>query len=310
MRRAAALLVAAVLAGPAAANDSTAVLAAGGLVLTRSETIRMEGEDLHVRPEGITVRYRFRNTGPADIRTRVAFPLPEIDLAQMAETPIAPGAADPDDFVAFRVAVDGVPVAARLEMRAWRRGREVTDLLAAHGLPVSRFHPDLYPRLRAMPEAGRQALTAAGLAAWEMGENVYPLWTMRAAYHWEQVFPAGRPLAVEHRYRPVVGQGWFGQYLLADTEEGRAWRQDHCVGPGDLARLRAKMALTTAMDPYRPMRSIAYVLTTAANWQGPIGRFRLRVESDRPDSVVLGCMLDIEAADFRPERELAVALVD
>lgn len=308
MRRAA--LALALLASPAAANDSTAVLAAGGLVLTRSAAIRMAAEDLHVTPGAVTVRYRFRNTTPADIRTTVAFPLPEIDLARMAETAILPGGPDPDDFVDFRLTVDGRPVPSRVEMRAWRDGREVTDLLAQHGLPASRFHSELYPRLRAMPPDGRAALTAAGLVAWEMGENVYPLWTMRAAYHWEQVFPAGRDLAVEHRYRPVVGQGWFGQYLLAETDEGREWRARHCVDPDALARLRAKMALTTAMDPYRPMRSIAYVLTTAANWQGPIGRFRLKVESDRPDSVVVGCLLDVEAAEFRPDRDLAVAIVD
>lgn len=303
-------LALALLATPAAANDSTAVLAAGGLVLTRSEAIRMEREDLQVTPGEITVRYRFRNTAQTDIRTVVAFPLPEIDLSQMAETPIEPGGADPNDFVDFRVTVDGQPVRTAVEMRAWRDGREVTDLLARHGLPVSRFHPDLYPRLRAMPADGRAALTAAGLVAWEMGENVYPLWTMRAAYHWQQVFPAGRELAVEHRYRPVVGQGWFGQYLLADTDEGRDWRALHCVDAGALARLGDKMALTTAMDPYRPMRTIAYVLTTAANWQGPIGHFRLRVASDRPDSVVVGCLLEVDATDFRPDRELSVAIID
>lgn len=308
--RAAAALAVAILAAPAAANDSTAVLAAGGLVLTRTEAIRMESEDLSVAPGEITVRYRFRNTGAADIRTIVAFPLPEIDLSQMAETPITAPGADPDDFVDFRVAVDGRPVPARLEMRAWRDGREVTDLLAGHGLPVSRFHPDLYPRLLALPAAARAALTAAGVAAWEAPGNVYPLWTMRAAYHWEQLFPAGAALAVEHRYRPVVGHGWFGQYLLADSDEGRTWRADHCVDDAALARLRAKMALTTAMDPYRPMRTIAYVLTTAANWQGPIGRFRLTVAADKADAVVVGCMLDVDATDFRPDRELSVAIVE
>ncbi|BBK30765.1 uncharacterized protein DUF4424 [Stella humosa] len=295
---------------PAAANDSTAVLAAGGLVLTRAETIAMEREDLHISPAEIRVRYRFRNTGPAPVETLVAFPLPEIDLSQMAETPITAPGADPDDFVDFRVAVDGRPVVAALEMRAWRDGVEVTETLRRHGLPVSRFHPDLYPRLRAMAPPGRAELTAAGIAAWEGSENVYPLWTMRAAYHWRQAFPPGQPVEVEHRYRPVVGESWFGQYLLADSEEGRKWRADHCVDDRAVALLRAKLALATAMEPYRRMRTVEYVLTTARNWQGPIGRFRLTVDAGSPDAVMATCLPGLEATDYVPDRELSVAIVE
>ena len=306
-------LLAAVAGGPAAANDSTAVLAAGGLVLTRQAAIAMEREDLSVSPREVVVRYRFRNTGPAAIRSVVAFPLPEIDLSQLAETPITAPGADPDDFVDFRVAVDGVAVPARLEMRAWRDGREVTERLRAHGLPVSRFHPELYPRLKAQPPAARDALSAAGIAAWEAHDNVYPLWTMRAAYHWEQEFPPGRAVEVEHRYRPVVGEGWFGEYLLADTEEGRRWRADHCVDAAAIERLRAKLALTTPMDPYRRMRSLEYVLTTARNWQGPIGTFRLRIDPGTAAAVMVTCgggAAAGETRDFVPDRELLVAIVE
>lgn len=105
---------------------------------------------------------------------------------------------------------------------------------------------------------------------------------MRAAYHWRQAFPPGQPVEVEHRYRPVVGESWFGQYLLADSEEGRKWRADHCVDDRAVALLRAKLALATAMEPYRRMRTVEYVLTTARNWQGPIGRFRLTVDAGSP----------------------------
>jgi hypothetical protein len=278
------------------------VLAAGGLVLTRTEAIRMESEELSVAPGEITVRYRFRNTGAADIRTIVAFPLPEIDLSQMAETPITAPGTDPDDFVDFRVAVDGRPVPARLEMASAMEGGD--GPAGRHGLPVSRFHPDpIRACWRRPPPAQlgrpRHRQGSAG--------SVYPCG--RCAITGSSV-PAGAALAVEHRYRPVVGHGWFGQYLLADSDEGRTWRADHCVDDAALARLRAKMALTTAMDPYRPMRTIAYVLTTAANWQGPIGRFRLTVAADKADAVVVGCMLDVDATDFRPDRELSVAIVE
>lgn len=316
IRRLAACLLA-LAAVPAAANDSTAVLGAGGLVLTRAGPIAMESEDLSISPAEIVVRYRFRNLGPAAIRTRVAFPLPEIDLSHLAETPIAAPGAGPDDFVDFRVTVDGAPVAAQLEMRAWRHGREVTEELRRHGLPVSRFHPDLYPRLRVLPQPAREALSAAEIAAWEAHENVYPLWTMRAAYHWEQQFLPDRAVMVEHRYKPVVGDSSFGAYLLADTDEARRWRAEHCVDAAAAARLAERLKRASADHPYRAMRSIRYVLTTARNWHGPIGRFRMTLDAGSADGIMVTCAAGLaggprafEATGFVPDRELAVAIVE
>ncbi|MGE0714789.1 MAG: DUF4424 family protein [Alphaproteobacteria bacterium] len=313
----AALAAALLAAAPAAANDSTAVLGAGGLELVHTDAVAMESEHLAISRSEVVVRYRFRNLAGRPIRSVVAFPLPEIDLSQLAETPITQPNPDPDDFVGFRVAVDGRPVAAKVEMRAWRHGVDVTDLLAALGLPVSRFHPELYPRLLAQPAHVRRALRAPEIAAWEDHDNVYPLWTMRAAFHWEQEFPADRPLAVEHRYRPVVGESSFGQYLLADTDEARQWRADFCVDERARAALAARLALARPDDPYRPMRTIAYVLTTARNWAGPIGLFHLALDKGPADSVMVTCAAGLagpgpvwEVRDFVPARELTVAIVD
>jgi len=60
-----AALLAAVLALPALANDSTAELAAGGLVLTRTDAIEMRSEDLFISEEAVQVRYVFVNTSGA-----------------------------------------------------------------------------------------------------------------------------------------------------------------------------------------------------------------------------------------------------
>ena len=62
----------------ARANDSTAEVAAGGLVLLKAESIAMLAEDLFVSATEVRVRYRFFNTSPADIATTVAFPMPEL----------------------------------------------------------------------------------------------------------------------------------------------------------------------------------------------------------------------------------------
>ena len=62
----------------AVANDSTAELAAGGIVLTHNDSIEMRSEDLFISQEEVRVRYKFFNTAPTNTKVLVAFPMPEV----------------------------------------------------------------------------------------------------------------------------------------------------------------------------------------------------------------------------------------
>lgn len=59
-------------------NDSTAELAAGGLVFTKSDDIEMLSEDLFVSMKEIRVRYHFLNQSDKAVVTQIAFPMPDI----------------------------------------------------------------------------------------------------------------------------------------------------------------------------------------------------------------------------------------
>jgi hypothetical protein len=61
-----------VLAAQTMANDSTAELAAGGLVMTKNEAIELRSEDLFLSAETVRVKYRFVNTAPQDVTVTVA----------------------------------------------------------------------------------------------------------------------------------------------------------------------------------------------------------------------------------------------
>src|SRR5262245_54336329 len=74
------IFAAAVIAAPACANDSTAELATGGLVLTRNDDIEMRAEDLFVSAREISVRYRFFNRASRDVTVLVAFPMPDVTI--------------------------------------------------------------------------------------------------------------------------------------------------------------------------------------------------------------------------------------
>ena len=68
----------------ARANDSSAELAVGGLVFTKNADVSIESEDLTITPDTVTVRYVFLNQSASPVTLTVAFPLPDIDLADGA----------------------------------------------------------------------------------------------------------------------------------------------------------------------------------------------------------------------------------
>jgi hypothetical protein len=57
-----------VLAAPVLADDSSAMLGAGGIVLTKNEDIRMASEDLYLSPAAVRVHYTFANDRKRDIQ--------------------------------------------------------------------------------------------------------------------------------------------------------------------------------------------------------------------------------------------------
>ena len=98
------------ICAPAIADDSSAALGAGGVVLTQSADIRMAAEDLRISPKEVRIRFEFaKHDSGKDIDTIVAFPLPDIDTYKFWGEPIGSTTADPLNFafVGFEVSQDG-----------------------------------------------------------------------------------------------------------------------------------------------------------------------------------------------------------
>ena len=127
MRRSWTLMTALALAAPALANDSTAEHAAGGLVLTRSADIDMLSEDLFISAGEVRVRYVFRNRSRREIRTTIAFPMPDRNLAEEREMDVA----YPADF---RTRANGRLVSMAVERKAIRRRTDHSAVLASVGI--------------------------------------------------------------------------------------------------------------------------------------------------------------------------------
>jgi hypothetical protein len=111
VKRAGALLLCLGWSSLAAANDSSALLEAGGIVLTKSDDVVMESEDLSISRELVRVSYQFRNTGKADVQTRVAFPLPGLPQCDDDHEGDCEGdmqvRGKPPNWILFKLTVDG-----------------------------------------------------------------------------------------------------------------------------------------------------------------------------------------------------------
>jgi len=321
----AALGVLAAATAAAEANDSTAALDAGGLVLKASNDLVMESEDLFISPSEVRVTYVFRNIKGSDVETIVAFPLPDIDMPSLFGSALAGRARDPLNFLEFQVEVDGAPVQPLAEQKAFLGGQDVTADLRRLGLPLSIFEADAAERLVAAPEPALREAVRLGLLEWEgsPGEQPLPNWTLRTTHYWTQRFPAGRPVVVRHVYEPVAGLSQFHEAELEDeissTPDARV--AAFCIDPATQAAIRKKMRSIEPLPGQGTLiaTEVGYVLSTGANWAGPIRRFRLTIDKGAPDAIVSLCFDGVkrtgpttfvfERTDFTPQGDLRLLIL-
>ncbi|WP_225768653.1 DUF4424 domain-containing protein [Inquilinus sp. Marseille-Q2685] len=310
----------------ARANDSTAELAAGGLVLTKTADIEMRSEDLYVSAEEIRVTYRFFNRAAQDRTVTVAFPMPDVTLDFIDGMTAVPHPGT-ENFLDFSTKADGKPVATEVEVKAFGNGVDQTALLRRLGVPL---YPDVdYDGLTGLPKAQRDELIALGLAAvnefdsgqgWE--QHVVPSWTLKTTYHFQQTFPAGREVVIEHRYTPAtgssVGSVIGSTYAAGSTEYAKDLRT-YCVDQNLLAAVkRAQAKAGPDGMPFMEQR-VAYILTTGANWAAPIKDFRLVVDKGDARNLVSFCgdgvkkisptQFEVRKTDFTPDADLNVLIL-
>jgi len=316
------LSIAALCPSSACANDSSAEIGIGGLTLTRNDVVRLDSEELTISRDRVAVSYRFTNPSAQDVETLVAFPLPDQNFG--VEIPVV----DYAEQLAFRTAVDGEPVPLDILVRAEFGGRDITQRLTELGLPVIPVHERFDKAVNAMPEAARKTLIGEGLILDDGFDGVQNLWaakwTLKTTVTRKQVFPAGKTIRVEHSYKPYAG-GSVGGYLdlkYRGEKEFASRKKRWCIDRAFLHALDRRMAdgrKASANFAYSEVW-LAYVLTSGANWAGPIRDFRLVIDKGNPDSLVSFCGEGVKKLDatrfemrrknFMPKTDLNVLIVD
>lgn len=290
------------LAQNSSANDSLVVNreSAGGLVLLKSEDIRMVQEVLEISTETIHVHYRFRNESDKDIRTMVAFPLPKYPWNWSA---IRSDKTEPIKHIFTKV--NGNAVETIKFRRAKQYEKDITDELRKIGLSDNQMfeavaHCDAYSVEPWDSEQEQQAgLVGCGFTPQQvetLKTRELDWWEVDETDLWEYVFPAHKEVDVEHEYVPHAG-----------FTEGNPF--------SDLATcMDESTAKAIHSRPYT--LDVGYILKTANNWKGPILDFKLIINKTRADQIVslcfpgkpkkVGTSITFSIKDFVPEDDLVV----
>jgi len=173
------------------ANDSSAELGVGGLTFTKNAEISIESEQLTITLDAVTVRYTFLNHSTKPVTLTVAFPLPDIDLADAAN--IAFPAADPLNYVGFSTKINGKPISFVTNQQAFLNEKNVTAKLTEMGIPTFPVGAQQL-KINELPQKTRERAVAEGLLV-ESGTNDKGLplydatWTLKTSVVRQQTFP-------------------------------------------------------------------------------------------------------------------------
>ncbi len=272
------------------ANDSAGTTAAGGVQFIRTPSVKMVSENLTISPTNIAVDYLFQNLSDKAVTTPVFFPLPPYRMLGMNESWDDEVAHDKNaPFKNFSVIVNGHAVAYQVKTQAMFNGKDITSTLIKNGIPLN-------AQLAAgqIPMDAQQALKfkqwhAKAFQLKLLDAQGNPGWQKQVIYYWTQTFPAKQNVTISHQYKPAAGEFYvaktpnisqqtpsvmdaiqrikilFNADLLA-LENGKnlqSWLTEQSVKP------------TGSNAIYAFIYNVDYILTTGANWAGPIQQFTL-----------------------------------
>ena len=194
-------------------------------------------------------------------------------------------------------------------------------------MPLNRYDEKFSSAINKLPKPEREKLLAEKLIH-DDGEALEPLWaglwTLKTTVTRTQIFPAQKTIVVEHEYAPIVGGsvgGGLDPKNRRDPNFGFAAEQrKFCIDSGWLASFDRKFATRKNKVPPYDEAWLGYVLTTGANWAGPIADFRLVVDKGSPDSMVSFCgdglrklsptQFEMRKTNFTPTADLNLLIVD
>lgn len=279
------LLAVMVLGSEASANDGIARVGAGGITFVTSADVRMLEEVLEISVGTVRVRYRFLNDSDKPVLTTVGFPMPAYDWSPLQ------GARKMDGF---HTEVDGRPVPVRIERRALIGNRDVTDRLRQIGLSKAQIF-ETFGDCNTDGQCGFSRQQESALLQMMGPKDHMPPWQVVETALWEQEYPPGREIVVEHAYVPLAGTEfyWIADQGASPHKTEFEANHESCLHEGTGRVLDKRIERIRKANRSGKVlverNDVEYILATGRNWKGPIGDFRLTVRKDFPDQLVSLC---------------------
>lgn len=295
------------------ANDSAWGETNGSIVLLKQRDISMAKERLLIAPDRINVDYLFINHSNKDITVPVTFPMPPI--YQYEGQDIAPG------IMNFKLSVDGKPVKTQARwvvMLFDENGKDredITDKAIHRGWSIEQ----LVNLLKDEPWSDNAKSNQPPLPA-EWFKKDMPQFYVQQHFTWQQTFPAGKEVMINHAYTPSLSGGVPTplEYIVGDgTKDNPA---NECLNTSTRKQVEKldKYLKNKNKENYGGLgwNQLNYILSTGANWkEGVIGDFTLRIHKTSPDDVVVTCFthplkevepltLEFKQKDFKPDEDL------
>jgi hypothetical protein len=214
-----------------------------------------------------------------------------------------------------------------VQQRVSALGIDQTALLIELGIPLAPHLKATREALDRLPAEEQDMLVGLGLAGieeydagqgWE--KHLAPLWQLSTAFYWQQSFPAGKTVTVEHSYKPSVGSTAGISFGSKEFRKGpfyEDYARKYCFDGTFLAAVdkRQRPDGNNSLMENR----IEYILTTAANWAGNIAKFHLTIDKGSPDNLVSFCgegvsktgptRFEMSKENFYPDRDLAIMIL-
>lgn len=283
------LIVWLAVVGNVSANDSIGALGAGGIEFKKTNNISMEKEVLTISPNLVRVEYVFVNHSDKEISERVFFPMPFTGF-DYGCSPEHHG-----DLSGFKLWVNEMEIMPLRTARArLKSGKDIYRRLADLGFldeEIVKFRGIEYgcdgnPRVSGKYANSLPLFIKEGLA----DSASFPMWEASYIYYWEQKFPPKIPVRVVHEYAPFVGTGSGRVTFDSQNSWGQDIKKKYCMTKGTIRKadeIRQRTAYWNGGG--LAYQEVNYVLTTGANWAGPIKDFTLVLKKQNSFSTASLC---------------------
>lgn len=297
------------------ANDSAWGEDNGSIVLSKQNDISMAKERLLIAPDKINVDYLFINHSSQDITVPVTFPMPPI--YQYEGQDMAPG------IINFKLNVEGKPVKTQARwvvMLFDENGKDREDI-TQKVIHAGWTLPQLINLLQNEPYNDSRSKKLPPLpAVWFKGG--LPQFYVQQHFVWQQTFPAGKEIMINHSYTPSLSGGVPTpiEYIVGDESKDNPGNE--CLNA--TARKQIEKLDNGLKNKHKEnygglgWNQLNYILSTGANWKDSvIGDFTLRIHKISPQNVLVTCFkhpfkqidpttLEFTQKDFKPDENLSL----